>query len=535
VHDASWLLNLADSVPYHKGVMRAAAFVLACLACICHGHRAQHVEQDRIQQVVYVRQPHSLRRVLAPNTLKSLASVLLSFISPNFGGHGHHMPVRELNNNRLRAQQAILEVSGEDANSEDPSSISRRDALRRAALAAGSATLLASADAAKAAKNSPAAVISGLPDMTKEKKLVRTQQLEAKWTATDGFKREEIITFNEDAYKAMRDDASRTPAFEKAIQNRLSKSPPETQTMLDIGTGPFALFALAAARAGVKKVYAVESRPEAARRARKVIEAAKDIKPGVIEVIDGITTDVKLPEKVDFLVAEIAGSVGSEEGCCATIKDAQNRFLKRPDDPNSYIPFKVQTFGAPATYAPHYALGPDQGFDWDKLDGEPVRLNCRDQSLQLLADPLLIEDICFADPALVNTGKLPSVTDLKWTFDNERVVANAKVYEKELVEERVDRIEARREGRKVAETFSGIAMWPKLILDPEGTIVIESRGPKGEFQKSHWQTVLPIFATRPVNIQSGQTLQATFEVDFLEGKVSPPPKYYMTGEILKPA
>ena len=40
---------------------------------------------------------------------------------------------------------------------------------------------------------------------------------------------------------------------------------------------------------------------------------------------------------------------------------------------------------APACYALHYSLGPP-GFDWAKLK-EPVRLNCRDETLQLLSTP----------------------------------------------------------------------------------------------------------------------------------------------------
>ena len=66
--------------------------------------------------------------------------------------------------------------------------------------------------------------------------------------------------------------------------------------------------------------------------------------------------------------------------------------MKRPYDPTSYIPFRCQTLAAPATYALHYALGPPQ-FDWAKLGGEPVRLNCRDETLQLLAEPQLLEDV----------------------------------------------------------------------------------------------------------------------------------------------
>ena len=180
---------------------------------------------------------------------------------------------------------------------------------------------------------------------------------------------------------------------------------------------------------------------------------------------------VSLAEKVDLVLAEIVGSVASEEGLYATIRDAQARralchvdatwmrrpgdrtcdatckatgairvvageshskrechvtgdraaqarHLKRPYDASSYIPAGCQTLAAPASYALHYALGPPQEsappakdtycaaphhsssivtsllvlppqYDWTKL-GEPVRLNCRDETLQLLDEPQAI-------------------------------------------------------------------------------------------------------------------------------------------------
>lgn len=132
------------------------------------------------------------------------------------------------------------------------------------------------------------------------------------------------------------------------------------------------MLALIAARAGARKVYAIEANAEAVRRAREAVSRATDVPPGVIEVLEGFSTAVTLPEKADLLVAEIVGSIASEEGLHATMRDAQARHVKRPYDPASYIPNRCQTVAAPATYALHYALGPPQ-FDWGKLKGEPVR------------------------------------------------------------------------------------------------------------------------------------------------------------------
>ena len=87
----------------------------------------------------------------------------------------------------------------------------------------------------------------------------------------------------------------------------------------DLGTGPYLLFAKAAAAAGARKVYAIEAVPGSQNKAREELaqlEAADNsgVEPGVIELVCGFSTDVELPEKVDILISEIAGSIASEEG-----------------------------------------------------------------------------------------------------------------------------------------------------------------------------------------------------------------------------
>ena len=155
------------------------------------------------------------------------------------------------------------------------------------------------------------------------------------WSATDGFDSDfpsqiNFIEFDEKAYRAMRDDPRRTPKFAKAIRARLAEL--QDAVVLDLGTGPFCVLALIAATAGAKKVYAVEANPEAARRAKAFIAKCEDpnasrrdvdglvpLKPGLIEVIEGFSTELTLPEKVDLCVFEICGSLASEEGFCVEI------------------------------------------------------------------------------------------------------------------------------------------------------------------------------------------------------------------------
>ena len=152
--------------------------------------------------------------------------------------------------------------------------------------------------------------------------------LKAQWESSGAF-----IGFSTDMYADMVNDAPRTKGFEQAIQRRLRRRTGEC-VVLDIGTGPFAILALFAARAGARKVYAVEANAEAAEQARATVAAAVargEIEPDTIEVIEGFSTAITLPEPADLLVAEISGSVATEEGMCHSIRDARLRHMARPN------------------------------------------------------------------------------------------------------------------------------------------------------------------------------------------------------------
>ena len=52
---------------------------------------------------------------------------------------------------------------------------------------------------------------------------------------------------------------------------------------------------------------------------RRDVDGLVPLKPGAIEVIEGFSTELTLPEKVDLCVFEICGSLASEEGFCVEI------------------------------------------------------------------------------------------------------------------------------------------------------------------------------------------------------------------------
>ena len=104
------------------------------------------------------------------------------------------------------------------------------------------------------------------------------------------------------------------------------------------------------------------------------------------------------------------------------------------------------------------------------------------------------------------------------------------MYLQELKREGAKDAEAVPLARTVASTLSGLACWPTLVLDPEGELVVRSRGVRGEHQKSHWQTVLPLLSARPQPVAAGDVVRITPTVELPE-RVNQPPKYLLRGEI----
>jgi precorrin-6B methylase 2 len=94
--------------------------------------------------------------------------------------------------------------------------------------------------------------------------------------------------------------------------------------VLDIGTGSGVL-AVALARAGAERVYAVEA-SDIAAVAAQVFEAN-----GVqdrVTLIPGWSRQIDLPERADLLVAEVIGNEPLEEEILETTLDARRRLLK---------------------------------------------------------------------------------------------------------------------------------------------------------------------------------------------------------------
>lgn len=153
----------------------------------------------------------------------------------------------------------------------------------------------------------------------------------------------EFPIYDDQLYQWMLDDSIRVNAYAKAIARAAAG-----KVALDLGTGSEAPLAIMCARAGAKKVYALESIPASADAARQRIKSLG--LSHIIEIFEGGSTGISLPERVDLCVSEIIGNIGGLEGAAAILHDAR-RFLKRD---GMMIPSRCITLAAPAVHSEAY-------------------------------------------------------------------------------------------------------------------------------------------------------------------------------------
>jgi protein arginine N-methyltransferase 1 len=108
-------------------------------------------------------------------------------------------------------------------------------------------------------------------------------------------------------------------AYAWALQNAIRPD----SVVLDVGTGT-GFFALLACSFGARKVYAIEH--------STVIQVAREIAAANgfenrIEFLQGLSTEISLPESVDVIVSDIRGSLPLFRQCPSALIDARRRFL----------------------------------------------------------------------------------------------------------------------------------------------------------------------------------------------------------------
>lgn len=165
-----------------------------------------------------------------------------------------------------------------------------------------------------------------------------------------------------DEHRQFLEDRARLETFDRAIAEIVR--PGTVVADLASGTG---ILGLMACRAGAARVYAVDNSGMTGP-ARKI---ARDCGFGDrIIFIDGHSTRVSLPERVDAIVSDVIGRIGFLQGGAESLVDARTRWL-RPD--GTIMPSIVHTWVAPVEQAALYSQVNFWGADVFGFDMSAVR------------------------------------------------------------------------------------------------------------------------------------------------------------------
>ncbi len=124
-------------------------------------------------------------------------------------------------------------------------------------------------------------------------------------------------------YQAMMGDRTRMQAYQRAIAR---VCPNKVVCEIGVGLAPLSLMAL---QAGATKVYGVELSSEALEVATQIM-ADNGYGPERFIPLEGLSTQIELPEQADVLLSETLDSMGIGENTAVYMADARARLMK-PD------------------------------------------------------------------------------------------------------------------------------------------------------------------------------------------------------------
>lgn len=114
-------------------------------------------------------------------------------------------------------------------------------------------------------------------------------------------------------------DEGRTAAYAESLKRLVTPA----SVVVDIGTGT-GILALLAGRLGARKVYGIDP-GDAIQFGRRI--AQENGLDQRVEFIQGVSTEVRLPEKADIIVSDLHGVLPAYERSLLSIMDARDRFL----------------------------------------------------------------------------------------------------------------------------------------------------------------------------------------------------------------
>jgi protein arginine N-methyltransferase 1 len=150
--------------------------------------------------------------------------------------------------------------------------------------------------------------------------------------------------YSVDSYGAMIRDQRRTGPFVEALRQAIQPG----SVVLDIGTGT-GIFAFLACQFGAARVYAIEpdNAIEVGRRCAKAIPGGERI-----TWIQGLSTEMDLPERVDVVIGDLHGVLPFFKGNIESLADARVRHLKPG---GRMIPSRDVLYAVPAQAPEEYS------------------------------------------------------------------------------------------------------------------------------------------------------------------------------------
>jgi protein arginine N-methyltransferase 1 len=188
-------------------------------------------------------------------------------------------------------------------------------------------------------------------------------------------------------HRLMLRDRQRNRQFATAIAQVVKSG----DVVIDLGAGT-GFLAMAAARAGAQRVYAIEA-ADIAGLGREITEHNGFGK--IVRWIAQPSTEVTLSQRADVLVSEIFGSHPFEENAHEFIRDARKRLLK----PGARIvPRAVRVFVAAANFSAQrddwdLFAAPIEGFDFSRLRSFAIESMYAHEGAELLSPAILLEEV----------------------------------------------------------------------------------------------------------------------------------------------
>eukprot|EP01113_Clastostelium_recurvatum_P020831 TRINITY_DN2465_c0_g2_i1.p1 TRINITY_DN2465_c0_g2~~TRINITY_DN2465_c0_g2_i1.p1 ORF type:complete len:387 (+),score=104.44 TRINITY_DN2465_c0_g2_i1:24-1184(+) len=208
--------------------------------------------------------------------------------------------------------------------------------------------------------------------------------------------------FDFSVHELMLKDAPRNDAYNRALS--LNPSDLRDKVVLDVGAGS-GILSLFAARAGAKKVYAVEA-SAMAQYTKLVVE--QNGFQDKITVINDMVEAVELPEKVDVIISEWMGCYLLHESMFKSVMFARDRWLKQD---GRMFPTRARLYVSPVSMDSMYA---SKASFWDNVCGFNLGVMGSPAWEHLTFTPQIVDvtsDQVMAPAALVREWDLETVTE----------------------------------------------------------------------------------------------------------------------------